>query len=95
MYVCVCADLLVFRTPHGSLLYCFCRTAAEYILPHLCSQRHKGVCFFSPTDRAWVILEARGRCMPKQCSPGAERDCFAIFDDARCRGADLKVGLQT
>ena len=22
-----------------------------------------------------------------------ERGCFAIFDDARCRGADLKVGV--
>ena len=70
---------------------CGCRRAADYILPLLDSQRFKGVCFFSPDSKQWMILEARGRCLPKRCSPVAERECFAVFDDARCRGADLKV----
>lgn len=39
-----------------------------------------------------MVLEARGRCLPLSRAPVSERDAFAIFDDAHCRGADLKVG---
>lgn len=40
-----------------------------------------------------MILEASDRCLPRSSAPVAERDTFALFDDARCRGADLKVGV--
>eukprot|EP00983_Pelagomonas_calceolata_P049565 1141567-Pelagomonas_calceolata.AAC.2 len=73
-------------------VFAACSKAAGYILPRLDFQRFMGVCFFNSKDKQWVVLEARGRCMPKGCSPVAERECFALFDDARCRGADLKVG---
>lgn len=38
-----------------------------------------------------MMLDTRGRCMPRHSSPVSERDAFAIFDDARCRGADLQL----
>ena len=71
------------------------RTAAEYILPQLDHTTHQGVTFFDARARppAWMVLELRGRCMPRSSAPVEERETFAIFDDARCRGADLKVGV--
>jgi len=71
----------------------FCRDAAEYVLPLLDKSRHQGVCYFEPRSSppTWMILESRGRCLPLASAPVKERDTFAIFDDARCRGADLKV----
>eukprot|EP00798_Chlamydomonas_sp_ICE-L_P027656 gene27656-7294_t len=62
--------------------------------------RFKGVVYFDTSLQLWMALEWRGRCQPLQSSPLAERDAFVIFDDARCRGADMKlrndaVGLLT
>ena len=47
-----------------------------------------------------MVKDAKGRCMPRHSSPIAERQAFVMFDDARCRGADLQlrqdaVGLLT
>ncbi|KAF5833854.1 hypothetical protein DUNSADRAFT_9691 [Dunaliella salina] len=69
------------------------RAAAEHILPLLDGSRFQGVCFFEPraSPPTWMVLEARGRCLPRSSAPVAERNTFAIFDDARCRGADLKL----
>eukprot|EP00798_Chlamydomonas_sp_ICE-L_P016735 gene16735-23007_t len=76
------------------------RNAADYVLPILDPDRFKGVVYFDTSLQLWMALERRGRCQPKQSSPLAERDAFVIFDDARCRGADMKlrsdaVGLLT
>ena len=38
-------------------------------------------------------MDAGERCLPRHASPIAERDAFVIFDDARCRGADLQLRL--
>ena len=51
----------------------------------------KGVAYYDAAGSCWVV-DAEGRRLPKTEAPVREADCFAIFDDARCRGADLKVG---
>eukprot|EP00798_Chlamydomonas_sp_ICE-L_P016366 gene16366-22568_t len=76
------------------------QNAAAYLLPKLDPDRFKGVVYFDTSLHQWMALERRGRCQPLQSSPLAERDAFVIFDDARCRGADMKlrsdaVGLLT
>jgi hypothetical protein len=55
--------------------------------------KYKGVVFFdnrSP-DGQWMALEPSGRLLPKNQSPVQEAEAFAIFDEPRCRGADLKL----
>ncbi len=32
-----------------------------------------------------MVADPRGRFTPRVSSPIPERDCFVIFDDARCR----------
>eukprot|EP00798_Chlamydomonas_sp_ICE-L_P025429 gene25429-11089_t len=76
------------------------RNAADYLLPKLDPTPFKGVVYFHTSFQLWMALERRGRCQPLQSSPLAERDAFVIFDDARCRGADMilrsdAVGLLT
>lgn len=66
------------------------RTAAEYLLPRLEGKRYQGVCFFFERE-GWTVLDRLGRCLPRHSSPIAEREAFVIFDDARCRGADLQL----
>jgi hypothetical protein len=70
------------------------------VLPRLDPARFQGVCVFDPELRTWVICDARGRVLPRHASPVSERAAFVIYDDARCRGADLQlrtgaVGLLT
>ncbi|PNH12759.1 hypothetical protein TSOC_000243 [Tetrabaena socialis] len=74
--------------------------AAQYLLPRLDRARFKGVCFCDESARSWVVCDVYGRQLPRHSSPIAEREAFVIFDDARCRGADLQlrreaVGLLT
>ncbi|MEW5310745.1 MAG: hypothetical protein WDW38_002512 [Sanguina aurantia] len=75
------------------------RQAAEYLLQRLDRRRFLGVSFFLE-GHGWSVLDTHGRCLPCHSSPIAEREAFVIFDDARCRGADLQlrrgaVGLLT
>ena len=51
----------------------------------------QGVTFFDMDTDVWMILEQSGRCLPKDQSPLHERDTFAVFDEPRCRGVDLKL----
>ena len=53
--------------------------------------RFSGVQFFNTDSSTWMVLEASGRCLPKGRSPISDADAFAFFDEARCRGADLKL----
>ncbi|KXZ49831.1 hypothetical protein GPECTOR_19g282 [Gonium pectorale] len=72
------------------------RAAAEFLLPLLLdASRFQGVCFFDEQLRAWAVLDRSGRLLRRGASPIAERDTFAIFDEARCRGADLQLRLDT
>ena len=52
-----------------------------------------GVVFFDDAahNGEWMILERSGRCLPKNHSPVNERNAFALFDEPRCRGSDLKL----
>jgi len=50
-----------------------------------------GILFFDNEVRDWVILERSGRQYPKDLSPVEEDRVFAIFDEPRCRGTDLKL----
>ena len=53
----------------------------------------KGVCFFHKCNGVgqWMILDRSGRLLPKYQSPINERETFVVFDEARCRGADIKL----
>lgn len=70
------------------------RDAAEYILQHMPSGRYKGVCYYDPSSKQWTVRDTVGRSTPLHQSPIAEAECFVVYDDARCRGADLKLKQQ-
>jgi hypothetical protein len=70
------------------------RDAAHYVLQHMDASRYQGVCYFDSASRKWTICDTLGCSLPRQASPVAERDAFVIFDEARCRGADLKLKQQ-
>lgn len=64
------------------------------------SSRFKGVTYYDPHLGGWAVVEPAGRRLPRHASPTPERDTFVVYDDARCRGADLRlrpdaVGLVT
>uniref|UniRef100_A0A0G4FVQ5 ubiquitinyl hydrolase 1 n=1 Tax=Chromera velia CCMP2878 TaxID=1169474 RepID=A0A0G4FVQ5_9ALVE len=56
----------------------------------------RGVRFFDKSRGGWQVLHLDSRIM-RDRHKAALRDseCFAIFDQARCRGADLKLGPDT
>uniref|UniRef100_A0A7R9V0Q8 ubiquitinyl hydrolase 1 n=1 Tax=Chlamydomonas euryale TaxID=1486919 RepID=A0A7R9V0Q8_9CHLO len=65
--------------------------AAAYLLTKLDSSTFKGVCYYDSHHRQWMISEPQGRCQPRGSSPVAEADAFVLYDEARCRGADLQL----
>jgi hypothetical protein len=66
--------------------------AAQWVLRRL-PETFRGVVFFSVKKRQWIVLDRENRCLPRDRSPIQEIDCFAYFDESRCRGADLKLGV--
>jgi hypothetical protein len=70
-----------------------CRAAAEHILPLLDRSQFKGVCYFDEGERAWMVVDLQGRRKHRHSSPIRESEAFTIFDEARCRGADLQLRL--
>ena len=68
-----------------------CRQASEYLVGGLDRSHFSGVCYYDTAERSWMILEPDGRCLPRHASPVAERDAFVLYDEARCRGADLQL----
>ncbi|KAL7553023.1 hypothetical protein ACHAWF_016264 [Thalassiosira exigua] len=65
---------------------------SETILKILPIKEFGGVLFYDDEQsQDWVILERSGRLLPKDLSPVREKDTFAIFDEPRCRGTDLKL----
>jgi len=59
----------------------------------LSSGNFKGVTYFDVEHSAWMVLSAAdGQSTRLSNSPIRERDTFAIYDESRCRGADLKLG---
>ncbi|GAX73071.1 hypothetical protein CEUSTIGMA_g524.t1 [Chlamydomonas eustigma] len=76
------------------------KEAAEYVLGCLDTAQHRGVCYYDSSHKCWMIQDNKGRCLPRHASPVHESQAFVIYDDARCRGADLQlrpmaVGLLT
>jgi hypothetical protein len=76
------------------------REAAEYLVQRLDPASYQGVLFFDGNHKAWMVRELQGRLLPRHSSPIPDSKAFAIYDDARCRGADLQlrpgaVGLLT
>ncbi|KAG2486452.1 hypothetical protein HYH03_014899 [Edaphochlamys debaryana] len=69
------------------------RDAAAYLLPRLPGDC-RGVTFFDEPQRSWLVADRTGRAAPLHASPIPEADTFVLFDDARCRGADLKLRLR-
>lgn len=49
----------------------------------------KGILFYYKD--AWRIFSRSGEVQKKEVSPIAESETFAVFDEARCRGSDLKL----
>ncbi|KIZ06297.1 hypothetical protein MNEG_1661 [Monoraphidium neglectum] len=66
----------------------------------LVGARFRGVTYFDDRHRCWLVADVAGRRLARHESPLPEAETFVIYDDARCRGADLKlrpdaVGLVT
>ncbi|KAG2441624.1 hypothetical protein HXX76_003244 [Chlamydomonas incerta] len=69
------------------------RHAAKFLLaePRLQQLGFRGVTYYDEQERGWVVLEPTGRCLPRASSPLQEHETFVLYDEARCRGADLKL----
>ncbi|CAN0452105.1 unnamed protein product, partial [Ascophyllum nodosum] len=67
--------------------------SAEGALP----VRFRGVVFFDANERgvtgggSWTVLDRVGRCNSLNASSIRAAEAFCIYDEARCRGADLKL----
>lgn len=58
--------------------------------PH--EARQVGVVFYDSAGRgAWVVRTREGGRWPLKSAPVQERDCFVVFDEAHCRGADMRL----
>eukprot|EP00957_Ditylum_brightwellii_P211337 15366067-Ditylum_brightwellii.AAC.1 len=67
---------------------------AEFTMGHcilISAARLRGVTFFNEAEGEWMVLEASGKCATKDQSQIREDETFAIFDEPRCRGVDLKL----
>jgi hypothetical protein len=63
------------------------------VAQELTKLQRRPVVFFDSSAKppGWVLLNALGLQWPLASSPFPERDAFVLFDQARCRGADLKL----
>ena len=69
---------------------------STHILSFLHVKNFGGVLFYdSVRHNECVILERSGRILRKDISPIKEDNVFAIFDEPRCRGTDLKLRFNT
>ncbi|KAI9339555.1 hypothetical protein DFJ73DRAFT_948089 [Zopfochytrium polystomum] len=54
--------------------------------------KFRGVCYFDVSKQCWMILNKETlESSQKEVSSIPERDTFVLFDDARTRGADMKL----
>lgn len=62
-----------------------------------CRQISEGVVYFDSNQKPvaaggeWIVLDRVGRCAPLAESAMKPSEAFSIYDEARCRGADLKL----
>ncbi len=79
------------------------RIAASFVqqeLVKLDNSEFQGVCYFDSENKGWSIMDLTGNIRPRGTSRISEAHSFTIYDEARCRGADLQlrqtaVGLVT
>lgn len=50
-----------------------------------------GVRSLSKAQAGWYVMDMHGGVMPKDRCPIAEADAFVLFDEAHCRGSDMKL----
>eukprot|EP00892_Ulva_mutabilis_P010228 jgi/Ulvmu1/7578/UM038_0001.1 len=50
-----------------------------------------GLAAGSRTQAGWYVMDLHGRVMAKDRCPIAEADAFVLFDEAHCRGSDMKL----
>lgn len=55
--------------------------------------RFAGVCYFDEGEDQWMVCDKRGRRLPRHVSPIREAQALTLFDEARCRGADLQLRI--
>jgi hypothetical protein len=71
------------------------KIAEEILLRMSEASPYRGVIFFDVAACSWRIRARDGQEWSKSASPIPERECFALFDEIRCRGADLKLAHNT
>ncbi|KAI9348499.1 hypothetical protein BDR26DRAFT_701617 [Obelidium mucronatum] len=66
---------------------------SEYLKSEMTSATHLlGILYFDILKKQWIVLEiSSGWKTPESQSPILAKDCFVVFDDARCRGVDKKL----
>ena len=67
------------------------KDVADKFLRALAKLNFKGVVFFSTENQTWTIIDRRGRLCALETSPIHESEAFVIYDQSRCRGADMKL----
>jgi Protein of unknown function (DUF3645) len=63
---------------------------AEYFLKQL-PEKFLGIVYFSVHHSSWRVLDRKHAVTNLTSSPISERDAFVIYDQNRCRGADMKL----
>ncbi|CAB9529821.1 Protein of unknown function (DUF3645) [Seminavis robusta] len=68
--------------------------AAVFLSRILDQQEFRGVVYFDTKDNAWNVysLSSKVHC-PLQTSSLTAAECFAFYDESRCRGSDLKLRI--
>jgi hypothetical protein len=84
----------------GALLTGVNNTDAADFLLSLPSFTFRGVVYFDMLKKSWMVKNGKGQVWALHASPIKALDCFTIFDESRCRGADIvlrstAVGLVT
>ncbi|KAH9126266.1 hypothetical protein AeMF1_003292 [Aphanomyces euteiches] len=56
--------------------------------------KHLGIVYFDTSRRQWMVLTRQTQqTFQLNASPIKERNCFVLFDDARSRGADMRLRI--
>jgi hypothetical protein len=66
-----------------------------YLLPVLDADTHQGVCLYDPSRKDFMVVSLSGAEAQQHASPIKPAACFTIYDEARCRGTDLKLAPTT
>jgi hypothetical protein len=102
-----CGKYAAFVDAGGLLAGSSNKAVAEHILSsHILGRvsNHRGVVYFEPGGQggqeenqaasqtsAWMVVNVKGVHEQLDKSPLAESECFALYDQSRTRGADLKL----